>query len=614
MDSVAHDSNAIAYLDAPRALRALKAGIGHLFERRDYLNRINVFPVPDGDTGTNMAFTFKTILEATRESPDSRMDDLMDHIAEAALDGARGNSGAIMAQYFHGFREAIKGCRLLTARSFAHASCAGAQAAWKAMSKPVPGTLPTVLEDYSAELKRLVDEGIRDISVLLKQGLERAQASLANTPNQLAALKQAGVVDAGGQGFVDLLEGIWAYIESGETADLDLQLAQEPDGGHVAAAQDFDISGHRFCTECVIKGEDIDREALMKQLEALDSSSLVVAGGRKRVRVHIHVDNPAEVFLLCEEHGRIRQQKAEDMRQQHSLLDLPGEVAIVTDSAADLPVEEKERLGINVVPVRLSFGDREYLDGVSMSSEAFYEKLGKAEELPLTSQPPAQDFGRVYALLTTHGYKVLSLGLSEHLSGTTAAARQAAAKFDAEEVFVLDTLNASCGQGLLAMAAAEAAHEGMGFDEIEALVRDLLLRTRVFAVADDLASAVKGGRVPAWFKRVADWIRINPVLTATPEGKMGLGGFIRHRGAHPARFAQKVVKAMNPEGLYRVLVSHANNEQGARALKQEILKRHGRIHSCHVTAAGPALGVHLGPGGLIAGFMPHPEVLGAKIG
>ena len=103
---MAKQSTSIAYLDAPGLLRALSAGIGHVFQRREYLNRINVFPVPDGDTGTNMAFTFKTILEATSTSPDERVDDLMDHVAEAALDGARGNSGAIMAQYFHGFREA----------------------------------------------------------------------------------------------------------------------------------------------------------------------------------------------------------------------------------------------------------------------------------------------------------------------------------------------------------------------------------------------------------------------------------------------------------------------------------------------------------------------------
>lgn len=177
-----HNPAAIAYLDAPRLLRALSAGIGHLFQRREYLNRINVFPVPDGDTGTNMAFTFKTILEATATSPDTRVDDLMDHIAEAALDGARGNSGAIMAQYFHGFREAVSGRRLLSANDLAKASMAGAKSAWTAMSKPVQGTLPTVLDDFSQELTSRAASGLHDIREMMHHGLKRAQVSLENTP------------------------------------------------------------------------------------------------------------------------------------------------------------------------------------------------------------------------------------------------------------------------------------------------------------------------------------------------------------------------------------------------------------------------------------------------
>ncbi len=245
---------AIAYLNAPRLLRALAAGIGNVFQRREYLNRINVFPVPDGDTGTNMAFTFKTILEATSTSPDRRVDELMDHVAEAALDGARGNSGAIMAQYFHGFREAVAGRRLLTAEGFARAAQSGARAAWTAMSQPVQGTLPTVLEDFSSELSQQVQAGVRDIRSLMRHGLERARASLANTPNQLPALKQAGVVDAGGQGFVDLLDGIWAFIESGKLGKAFAGLSADLRADLTGAVQEFEVGEHRFCTECVVVG------------------------------------------------------------------------------------------------------------------------------------------------------------------------------------------------------------------------------------------------------------------------------------------------------------------------------------------------------------------------
>ena len=296
---------AISYLDAPRLLRALSAGIGHLFQRREYLNLINVFPVPDGDTGTNMAFTFKTVLEATATSHHDRVDELMDHVADAALDGARGNSGAIMAQFFHGFREEIAGQRLLMAEGLAQATQAGAEAAWKALSSPVAGALPTVLEDFSEDLGRQVSAGEKDIRTLIGHGLERARESLANTPNQLAILKQAGVVDAGGQGFVDLLEGIWTYVESGEVDPAVTEWNDE----NKAQFGNFEIGEHRYCTECVLEGSTLDRDAVMARLETLDASSLIVAGGRRRVRVHIHVNNPAEVFLACEDLARLHSRK-----------------------------------------------------------------------------------------------------------------------------------------------------------------------------------------------------------------------------------------------------------------------------------------------------------------
>lgn len=598
-------TTAIAYLDAPRALRALSAGIGHLFQRREYLNRINVFPVPDGDTGTNMAFTFKTILEATATSPDERIDELMDHVAEAALDGARGNSGAIMAQYFHGIRTAVAGCERLSAKGLAQAALSGSEAAWKAMSKPVEGTLPTVLEAFSTELVQRVSEGVSDIQVLFVHGLSRARESLANTPKQLAVLREAGVVDAGGQGFVDLLDGISTYLETGavDPAVSDLE------DGKTEPLGDFDVGEYRFCTECVIEGRKLDRDAVMARMESLDASSLVVAGGRRRIRVHIHVNNPADVFLACEEFGVITQQKADDMERQHGLMNHSGETAVVVDSGADLPRQEVDRLNIHVVPVRLSFGDREFLDGVSLTAEQFYQMLEDSEELPLTSQPPAQDFARVYALLTSHGYSVVSVGLSEQLSGTTAAARQAAGRANAGDIRVFDTLSATAGQGLLAIVAAEAAAAGKSADAVESLLLKMRPLTQVIAVADDLSYGVRGGRVPAMAKRVADWLHINPVLTASPEGKLKLGGFHAGKGARPAALARSVVRKMKQEIMYRVMIAHVNNAAGANQARHLILETHGRIHSCHITEAGPALGVHVGLGGLIVGFMPHPDNL-----
>ena len=490
-------TTAISYLDGPRLAQALNAGFLHVFQQRDQINRINVFPVPDGDTGTNLVFTFRAIQDALRGWASPRVDELMRRVADAALDGARGNSGAIMAQYFEGFRAAIEGRRLLNGDALAAASSAGSEAAWGAMSEPVEGTLPSVLSAFSDGLAA-VPNGAEDIRQRLKSGLQAAQAALAKTPDQLPVLKSAGVVDAGGQGFVDLLEGIWTFVTHGRLDEDPGEAGEETSATHLG---DLDVGAHRFCTECVIEGTGLDHAVVMRRLEALDSSSLVVAGSPRRIRVHIHVNNPAEVFLACGEFGEITRQKADDMQRQHGLINQPGVVAIVTDSGADFPEREAERVGLHVVPVRLSFGAQEYLDGVSIQPEEFYRMLDSEPVMPKTSQPPAQDFRRTYTLLASHGYDVLSVGLSAQLSGTTGAARSAASRTEEGRVEVFDTYSASCAQGLMALAAAEAAADGLTLEEIMSLLEELRPASRIFAVADDLGAAVRGGRVPKWMER-----------------------------------------------------------------------------------------------------------------
>nr|AFI78706.1 degV family protein [uncultured bacterium ws085G8] len=598
-------TRALTYIDSTRMVNALTAAISRLFQRREYIDRINVFPVPDGDTGTNMAFSFKVIHEAIRGSGDITIKQLMARIATASLDGSRGNSGAIMAQYFQGFSEALEDGPSMTARALATASSAGARTAWTAMSEPVAGTLPTVLEDFSTALELKSGEGVEDIYEMLEYGLVSARKSLARTPELLPVLKQAGVVDAGGQGFVDLLEGIWDFIENGETGtayNFDNEVL--PIEG---TAMEMDPGAHRFCTECVIEGDDLNRAEIMTQLEKLDCSSLVVAGGQKRVRVHIHVNNPGEAYLACEQFGELHQQKADDMKRQHKLMNQAGQVAIVTDSGADIPFEEQERLAIHMVSARLNFGAKEYIDYVSLMPAELYKMLEEFEESPKTSQPPVGDFVRVYDLLTGHGYQVMSVGLSSALSGTTQAAMSAAERFDGR-VRVFDTLSGSCGEGLLVVIAAEAAQQGLSIDEIETLLTESQPLSRVFAMAADLSYLARGGRLPGWVRKVADFLHISPMMTAK-KGRFSLAGITTGTGAKPPALGKVALRNMDRDKTYRIFIAHGANIEGAHELRRYILSRHTRVHSCHITEAGPALGVHLGPGGLVLGFVPQPEQL-----
>ncbi len=600
-------SGIISHIDAARFEQALLAGIANVFRRRDHINSINVFPVADSDTGTNLVFTLASVREAIDGRDHATLPELLDRVAEAALDGARGNSGAIMAQYFQGLSESSRDFQVLDSGRLAAASSAGAKSAWGAMSEPVPGTLPTVLEDFADELNRRAADGVEDIRDMFRQGLKRARRSLAGTPEQLAVLKDAGVVDAGAQGFVDLLEGVWRYMRSGRVPKM-ASLAQAGIT-HSAAAHSATSAPeqHRFCTECLIEGDGIDVAGLRTQLEGQDASSLVVAGGQRRARIHIHTDNPGEVFRICSDFGEIRQQKADDMTRQHGLMNHVGKVAIVTDSAADLPDEEIDRLGIHVVPVRLNFGDEEFLDKLTITPSDFYRRLETADTHPQTSQPPPADFRRQFELLTSHGLDVLGVQLSRALSGTLQAAENAAERVDPEHIEIFDTRNAACGQALAVLWAAEAAAKGWERIAIRTRLRETIDQFKTYALARDLSWGVRGGRVKPWMEKLSRRLRLNPVLTATPEGRLGARGVIAGRVNAVERFGRYLLKRMNAGHTYRVIISHTNAVDDARKLRRQILAAHPQVDACWIVEASPAVGAHAGPGALIVGMHPwHP--------
>jgi len=198
---------AIKYLDGKRLYRVIHAGLQKVLAREDYLNKINVFPVPDNDTGTNMAYTLTAIEEGITDKSPNQINEMSQKIADSALDGARGNSGVILAQFLLGFADAIQDKLTITTKQFSQAVEKACDYAYDALMEPREGTILTVIKDWSEYIRNHSDR-IYDFSELLHNGLERAQESLKDTPKKLAVLKKAGVVDAGAQGFVYLLEGM----------------------------------------------------------------------------------------------------------------------------------------------------------------------------------------------------------------------------------------------------------------------------------------------------------------------------------------------------------------------------------------------------------------------
>ena len=592
-------------LDGLRINRALKAGIARLLSRQEHLNKINVFPVPDGDTGTNLALTMRSVLGILQRLPDDHAGKTLTLVADAALDGARGNSGAILAQFFLGLGDRLGHLGHVGPDEFADAVRGGADYARDSLSEPREGTILTVLTDFAREVHAVQREGVRDFTALLRRGVTAARASLERTKFQLEVLRKANVVDAGAQGFVELIEGMTDYIASGSEDDPNVVVPTLADAeiAEVSAGQEEDLA-HRYCTECVVIAERVDRRHLREQLSML-GSSLVVAGLHNKVRVHIHVNDPAEVFRVAARFGAVSGEKADDMqRQQHSAHAGTRRVAVVTDSAADIPFDELDRLDIHMVPVRVHFGDRSYLDKVGITAEEFYAEIERNPLPPKTSQPPPGDFRRQFEFLGSHFDSVVSVNLSRRVSGTCGAAESAAARVSTHgKVTVIDSLNASLGQGLIAMYAAECAQAGYDAARVIEATRAIVPRTFTFGLIGSLEYAVRGGRVPRWVKNVADGLKLMPVLHADRLGRVKAGGVLFGREHLKEKFARFVRRRMRDDVPYRLLVGHANCEADGQWLLDELTS--DNVVYRRLLPCGTAFGAHGGPGLLVVAFQEY---------
>lgn len=599
----------IAYVDGRRIRRGVVAGIRRVIEGQEHLNKINVFPVADGDTGTNLALTMSSVLATLRRSSSRKADAMMTDIADAALDGARGNSGAIIAQFFQGVSDAVAGLPKISARQFARAVKSGEQYARDAMTKPREGTVLTVMRDFADHLIQLTSGGDRhDFVRLFREGLAHAQTSLANTPTQLDALRKAGVVDAGAAGFVHFLDGILHYTLHGrvdqkipEANEFELEHAEEQMAGDV---HDLD---YRFCTECMVNGSDIDRRHLREELSQL-GGSLVLAGTNKKAKIHIHVNDPRRVFELAAKYGEVSATKADDMYQQQGLTHhrLNQAVAITIDSAADLPDNELERLNIHMIPVRLHFGEESYLDKVSISADEFYEKLDTHPVHPKTSQPSPGEFRRNFDFLASHYGHVVSVNVTSWGSGTYQAAVSAAERSRHDTIRVFDSKSASIGQALQAIHAAECAQRGMNVDEVLAELEKARNDTNVYGVFPEMTYTVRGGRLKPIVKTVADLFNLAPIFMLNENGKLVPKKALFGRRDLPARLGHYIGKRVTPGERYRIGIAYGKYREHAETLfnvvQEQIRRRGAEIERHFFTRLGSALGAHAGPGCLVIGL------------
>jgi uncharacterized protein len=542
------DAGKQVLLDGKRLYYSFLAGAFNVFENQKMLNKINVFPVPDADTGTNLASTFRSIVE--NSSPSNHIKYTAVNIAEAALSGARGNSGIIIAQFLYGLSNELEDKKEVTLPAFAEAIKKAVIYSYQAISNPVEGTIITVLREWADYIYSVKDNN-QSFEDLMNDSVVKAQESLERTPELLKVLAKNNVVDAGAQGFVIFLEGINQLFQK-ENVKKILSFKTSSIQQEAFVLEENGDSEFRYCTEALISLKKANKEQVKGFLNDM-GDSLVIAGPEARMRIHIHTNEPEKVFAHLADVSSILYQKVDDMVMQNNIAHRrKHDIALVIDSTCDIPRELIEHHQIHVVPLNVFFGESQFLDRLTITQEKFFHLLETSETYPTSSQPSIKDISNTYSFLSTHYESIIAIHISGILSGTYANSKKAAEKVSLENgktIDVLDTRQTSTATGLIALRIAQAIEEGLSHKEIVTLTKEWIEKSKLYVGAKSLKSFIKGGRVSPAKGFIGNLLNTKPIVSIDETGR-----------------AQLLDKAFSYKGSLNKTINHARKFIGDRKL------------------------------------------------
>ncbi len=570
------------------------AGANKILENQDLLNRINVFPVPDADTGTNLASTVRYIIDQAQ--PHESFRETSNSIASAALTGARGNSGIIFAQFLYGVSLEAGDDDSLSIESFASVLKRSVNYVYEAIAEPVEGTMLTVIREWAEFIDRQKDN-IDDFINLLLKAYEIASQSLSETKEKLQVLKIADVVDAGAKGFVLFLEGvIEGFRKKSSSREIIVKSTHiNKQAIHSVNQEDFNF---RYCCESLVKSDNIDHKLMRKRIGDM-GDSLVIAGSDKMCRIHMHTDEPHILFERLREFGVTSYQKVDDMVKQNEVAsERKYKIALVTDSTSDLPQKIIDKYQIHVVPLNLHFGENQYLDKVTLHTSQFFDLIDREKKFPTTSQPSEQQFQNLYSLLATHYDSVISVHISKKFSGTWQNSKRAAEKISEEtgkKISVLDSMHVSGSLGLLTLRIAKAIEKGMDHDEIVKHFPQWRQNTRIYVSVKNLKYMVRGGRVSSSRGFIATLLNVKPIVSMDTEGNSALFDKAFSQKANMKKVLKHISHFLKNKKLLNYIVLHAEGDEMADLYKEKLKQLTG-TDPIAIMNISTAIGVSAGKG------------------
>jgi len=574
-------------------------------ENKEKINKINVFPVPDQDTGGNLEKTLEGIKKAIEKKDFKDIKELAEAILDGALESAQGNAGVIYTGFLSGFLPAFYEKNPVDASKLSLAFLEGAKKAKEAICHPKEGTILDVINatafTFEEESKRT-----KDIVFIFKKALESANKALLETKNKMDILKKADVVDAGGFGFLIILESFLKALEGEKLKEKRKEISDE-------VKSFIHTISSRYEVVFLIKEPKIKKEELFKKLSLL-GNSIEVLLIKNKIKVHIHTDDPDEVKKIARESGTIQSLRVEDMAKEIAGEESVEEnsVGIVVDETCDIQEKIIEKYKIGFVRHKIDWEEGEKLKG-----ENIYEKMREADregikKLPKTAQASPKDFLEIYKKtlnqLSQNG-EIISIVISSKLSGAYNSAYQASQILGEKKVHLIDSLNVSAGLALLILRAIELLQEHRGALEIVKEIKKIIKEDKVylFGAIEDPKWLEAGGRMShtqaKWVRRMQK-IGVRPLIRVY-NGKIEKGGIVFGAKELSTALFKKVEKltrkARKEKKRIRAIINHCDNEKEAKKLKEKLKKI--KIEVSYINLVSPIIGAHVGPGTLIVAWM-----------
>ena len=584
----------IIEIDGRILFYAFQAGGKRILQHQSEINDINVFPVNDKDTGTNLASTVRSVLDTIK--PNRSYKKTVNYIAEAALIGARGNSGIIFAQLLHGISRETKDIGSISLYEFVDSIRKSIPYMYEAVANPVEGTMLTVIKEWSDFIfKRQVE--ITDFCKIIVESLEILHNSLLDTKFKLKILRKSNLVDAGAKGFVVFIEGIIDFIKTKNIREFVSQSYENISLIHIENLEEEEIH-FRFCTEAILRDIHVSKAHLQNFLSEY-GDSVVVAGSESLSRIHIHTDRPADMFYNLKNFGTITLQKVDDMVRQHeAATQRKWNIALVTDSTCDLSKELMDYYQVYMLPLNVNFGDNHFLDKVTITPNHFYDLLESSSEFPKTSQVNERSFTNLYSHLASHYDAIISIHLTGQFSGTYLSSVKAAEKISAEfnkPIYIIDSKTLSGALGLLVLHAAQSIEARIPVTEIVESIERLKNKAKIFVSVKDLKYMIKGGRVSKQKGFIANLIGINPIVTMDSNGNSVLFGQTFSQQANITKVMKHIEKISSGKTVWNYIVLHAHNLIGAQVYADKMFLLTGK-KPVSVVDISPVIGMNAGNG------------------